>query len=175
LKLPAAASRHEFDQFIREALLMKDIEHNRVLYLIGLTFFDDGSPLVITPFMANGDLLAYLRDDNRNPRVFDLITFAIEIAEGMEYLALQKLVHRDLAARNCLLDHENHVKIADFGLSRDIYEKDYYRPEDKGLIPVKWMAPESLEENTYTTKSDVWSFGVVLWEILTRSVISLFF
>ena len=150
---------------------MKDFCHPRVLHLIGVSFLDDMSPLVVTPFMANGDLLAFLRDDNKNPRVSDLITFAIEIAEGMEYLASQKFVHRDLAARNCLLDHQNHIRIADFGLSRDVYEKDYYRPEEKGLLPVKWMAPESLEASTYTTKSDVWSFGVVLWEIITRLVI----
>lgn len=147
---------------------MKEFEHPRVIHLIGVAFEDNGSPLVVTPFMAKGDLLAYLRDDSMNPTVSDLITFGIEIAEGMEYLAAQKFVHRDLAARNCLLDADKHVKIADFGLSRDVYEKDYYRPDEKGLLPIKWMAPESLEASTFTTKSDVWSYGVVLWELLSR-------
>jgi len=147
---------------------MNDFCHPRVLHLIGVSFLDDMSPLVVTPFMTNGDLLAFLRDDNNNLRISDLIAFAIEIAEGMQYLATQKFVHRDLAARNCLLDKDNHVKIADFGLSRDVYEKDYCRQEKRSPVPVKWMAPESLEEQKFTTKSDVWSFGVTFWEIITR-------
>ena len=80
--------------FIQEALIMKDFCHHRVLHLIGVSFSDDMSPLVVTPFMANGDLLAFLRDDEKQPKVSNLLTFAIEIAEGMEYLAGQKFVHQ---------------------------------------------------------------------------------
>ena len=164
----SASFQSELNVFIKEALIMKDFCHPRVLHLIGVSFLDCMSPVIVTPFMAKGDLLTFLRNDDKNLKVSDLIAFAVEIAEGMEYLASHKFVHRDLAARNCLLDHENHIKIADFGLSRDVYEKDYYRPEGKGLMPVKWMAPESLENSLFTTKSDVWSFGVTFWEITTR-------
>jgi len=154
---------------MQEALLMKDLDHPRVLHLIGVSFTELNSPLVVLPFMANGDLLAYLKDDSYNLLVEQLIQFAIEIAEGMEYLVSQKFIHRDLAARNCLLDHDLHIKIADFGLSRDVYSSDYYRPEHKSRpMPIKWMAPETLEGKPFTYKSDVWSFGVVFWEILSR-------
>jgi len=154
---------------------MKDFNHNRVLHLIGVSFTELKSPLVVLPFMVNGDLLAYLRNDSHNPTVKQLINFAIEIAEGMEYLVSQKFIHRDLAARNCLLDHDFHIKIADFGLSRDVYSSDYYRPEHKRPMPVKWMAPETLEGKAFTYKSDVWSFGVVFWEILSRYAFLLFY
>lgn len=96
----------------------------------------------------------------------DILSFAWQISKGMAYLADIKLVHRDLAARNVLLATGKVCKISDFGLTRDVYEDDAYLKRSKGRVPVKWMAPESLADHVYTSKSDVWSFGVLLWELV---------
>lgn len=161
----------DISQFIDEAMRMKDFHHPNVLTLIGICFNYDAMPLVILPYMEHGDLLTYIRNEHENPTIKDLILFAVDIAKGMEYLSLLKVVHRDLACRNCMLNENYRAIVADFGLSRDIYERDYYSSDNKkSKLPVKWMAPESLEKGTYSSKSDVWSFGVVLWELMTRGV-----
>uniref|UniRef100_A0A8C4I7F7 Tyrosine-protein kinase receptor n=1 Tax=Dicentrarchus labrax TaxID=13489 RepID=A0A8C4I7F7_DICLA len=167
-----SASMRERIEFLNEASVMKEFNCHHVVRLLGVV--SQGQPtLVIMELMTRGDLKSYLRSLRPKevplslPPLKKMLQMAGQIADGMAYLNANKFVHRDLAARNCMVAEDFTVKIGDFGMTRDIYETDYYRKGGKGLLPVRWMSPESLKDGVFTTTSDVWSFGVVLWEIAT--------
>uniref|UniRef100_A0A671YZI8 Tyrosine-protein kinase receptor n=1 Tax=Sparus aurata TaxID=8175 RepID=A0A671YZI8_SPAAU len=173
-----SASLRERIEFLNEASVMKAFSCHHVVRLLGVV--SKGQPtLVVMELMTHGDLKSFLRSlrpdsalKSNNPgrpppTLKEMIQMAAEIADGMAYLNAKKFVHRDLAARNCMVATDLTVKIGDFGMTRDIYETDYYRKGGKGLLPVRWMAPESLKDGVFTANSDCWSFGVVLWEIST--------
>ncbi|KAG7277781.1 hypothetical protein CRUP_023069, partial [Coryphaenoides rupestris] len=131
-------------------------------------------PMVILPFMKHGDLHSYLLLSRLGHAPFELsvqtlLGFLVDVARGMDYLSTKNIIHRDLAARNCMLNEDMAVCVADFGLSRTIYSStDYYRQGSASKLPVKWIALESLADNVYTCQSDVWAFGVTMWEVMTR-------
>ncbi|XP_041069746.1 tyrosine-protein kinase receptor TYRO3 isoform X1 [Carcharodon carcharias] len=168
----------DIEEFLREAACMKEFNHPNVIKVIGVSLQSRAHrrlpvPMVLLPFMKHGDLRTYLvlsrlGDQPVDIPVQNLLNFMIDIVKGMEYLSSKNFVHRDLATRNCMLDQDMHVCVADFGLSRKLYSGDYYRQGSTSKLPVKWIALESLADNVYTVHSDVWSFGVTMWEIATR-------
>jgi serine/threonine protein kinase len=178
------ASENDKEKLLREVSIMLPLNHPNVMSLIGLCF-DGEVPLVIMPYMSDGSVLDYVQENRENlfftDHPLDENVFAAQrkcldmchqIAKGMSYLAMQMFVHCDLAARNCMIDGlaNGVIKVADFGLAEDMYGTNYYRrgrSEGGERVPIRWMAPESIEMNIYNESTDVWSYGVTCWEVLT--------
>jgi len=160
---------------MEEIRRMKNLEHENVMRLEGFTLKDEAKtkiPMMILPYMEAGDLQKYLANEKHKVNFELVVRFALESAQGMDYLSRNSIIHRDLAARNCLLDEGLKLKIADFGLSKHIdnaYENsECYVVQTQHHLPFRWMAPESLKTRTFNIKTDIWSYGILLWEITTR-------
>lgn len=172
---------NELRDLYNELNIMASVgNHPNVVSLIGACS-EDGPLWVVVKFAENGSLLEYIRkrkthpdyvntmdDESNEMSNAEVVRLAYGIAKGMSHLSKVKCVHRDLACRNVLLGKNLIPMVSDFGLARDIYESGAYETTSGGKLPVRWMALESLEDYSYTSESDVWSYGVVLWEIQTR-------
>ncbi|XP_047475227.1 atrial natriuretic peptide receptor 2-like isoform X2 [Penaeus chinensis] len=164
--------------FLGEAEMMKRFTHVNVVQLLGLCTHQEPIYMVME-FMLYGDLKTYLlarrhlvsdktvhsEEDEISSR--RLTSMALDVCRALAYLAENRYVHRDVACRNCLVSAERIVKLSDFGMTRPMYESEYYRFNRRAMLPVRWMSPESIEDGLFTNMSDMWSYGVLLYEIIT--------
>uniref|UniRef100_A0AAQ4PHP5 receptor protein-tyrosine kinase n=1 Tax=Gasterosteus aculeatus aculeatus TaxID=481459 RepID=A0AAQ4PHP5_GASAC len=182
------ASKNARNDFLKEVKILSRLKDPNIIRLLGVCVSSD--PLcMVTEYMECGDLNQYLSHrvlldktgpSHNTPTISypALISMASQIASGMMFLSSLNFVHRDLATRNCLVGGEKgdsgedeggerHIKIADFGMSRNLYAGDYYRIQGRAVLPIRWMAWECILMGKFTTASDVWAFGVTLWEMLS--------
>ncbi|KAH7727132.1 CBR-VAB-1 protein [Aphelenchoides avenae] len=171
VKTLKADQQHNKNDFLMEAARMGQFNNRNVIRLIGVVTQSD-PVMIVTELMVNKSLDKYLRDNQEQIGLTQVVRMIKGIANGMCYLHSKNFIHRDLAARNVLVNDKLECKISDFGLSRQLRLDDVYGTEPiyntrGGKVPIRWTAPEALSQNTYTKASDVWSFGIVMWECTT--------
>ncbi|KAF7664541.1 hypothetical protein LDENG_00173680 [Lucifuga dentata] len=154
------------DDFIEEAKIMMKLHHENLVQLYGVC--TKQRPIyIVTEFLSNGCLLTYLREGlKQHPTSVQLLEMCKDVSEGMAYLESKQYIHRDLAARNCLVDANGTVKVTDFGLSRYVLD-DEYTSSVGSKFPVRWSPPEVLLYCKFSSKSDIWAYGVLMWEVYT--------
>uniref|UniRef100_A0A8K9XQC9 receptor protein-tyrosine kinase n=1 Tax=Oncorhynchus mykiss TaxID=8022 RepID=A0A8K9XQC9_ONCMY len=168
------ASEVQVTMMLTESCKLRGLHHRNLLPISHVCTEEGEKPMVLLPYMNWGNLKLFLRQcklaEANNPQAVsqqDLVHMAIQIACGMSYLARREVIHKDLAARNCVIDDSMQVKICDNALSRDLFPMDYHCLGDNENRPVRWMALESLLNHDFSSASDVWAFGVTLWELMT--------
>ncbi|XP_053330430.1 leukocyte tyrosine kinase receptor [Spea bombifrons] len=173
--LPEICSEQDEMDFLMEALIISKFSHQNIVRCIGVSL-QTLPRFILLELMSGGDMKTFLRRNRpwvnqpSSLTMLDLLNMARDIACGCKYLEENQFIHRDIAARNCLLTYSGTgrvAKIGDFGMARDIYRASYYRKGGRAMLPVKWMPPEAFLEGIFTSKTDSWSFGVLLWEIFS--------
>ncbi|XP_056378805.1 focal adhesion kinase 1 isoform X7 [Hyla sarda] len=155
------------EKFLQEALTMRQFDHPHIVKLIGV--ITENPVWIIMELCTLGELRSFLQVRKYNLDLAALILYAYQLSTALAYLESKRFVHRDIAARNVLVSSSDCVKLGDFGLSRYMEDSTYYKAS-KGKLPIKWMAPESINFRRFTSASDVWMFGVCMWEILMYGV-----
>ncbi|XP_026933786.1 focal adhesion kinase 1 isoform X7 [Sagmatias obliquidens] len=155
------------EKFLQEALTMRQFDHPHIVKLIGV--ITENPVWIIMELCTLGELRSFLQVRKYSLDLASLILYAYQLSTALAYLESKRFVHRDIAARNVLVSSNDCVKLGDFGLSRYMEDSTYYKAS-KGKLPIKWMAPESINFRRFTSASDVWMFGVCMWEILMHGV-----